>query len=65
MDYKDIAQLLEIPQGTVMSRLFYARKKLAGNNEEYDMTERFFICLKSFYRGIFQQQKKKNWKKFY
>jgi RNA polymerase sigma-70 factor, ECF subfamily len=30
MDYKDIALLLEIPQGTVMSRLFYARKKLAG-----------------------------------
>jgi len=28
-DYKDIAVLLHIPQGTVMSRLFYARKKLA------------------------------------
>jgi RNA polymerase sigma-70 factor, ECF subfamily len=30
MDYKDIAELLEIPQGTVMSRLYYARKKLAA-----------------------------------
>jgi RNA polymerase sigma-70 factor, ECF subfamily len=30
MDYKEIAVLLNIPQGTVMSRLFYARKKLAG-----------------------------------
>jgi RNA polymerase sigma-70 factor, ECF subfamily len=29
MDYKEIAVLLNIPQGTVMSRLFYARKKLA------------------------------------
>jgi RNA polymerase sigma-70 factor, ECF subfamily len=30
MDYKEIAVLLNIPVGTVMSRLFYARKKLAG-----------------------------------
>jgi RNA polymerase sigma-70 factor, ECF subfamily len=30
MDYREIAELLNIPQGTVMSRLFYARKKLAG-----------------------------------
>jgi RNA polymerase sigma-70 factor (ECF subfamily) len=26
--YDEIAELLEIPRGTVMSRLFYARKQL-------------------------------------
>ncbi len=30
MSYDEIAQLLSIPKGTVMSRLYYARKKLAG-----------------------------------
>ncbi len=29
MSYDEIAQLLGIPKGTVMSRLYYARKKLA------------------------------------
>lgn len=29
MPYDDIASLLKIPKGTVMSRLYYARKKLA------------------------------------
>ncbi len=28
--YKEISEMLNIPEGTVMSRLFYARKKLAG-----------------------------------
>lgn len=27
--YKDISEMLNIPAGSVMSRLFYARKKLA------------------------------------
>jgi RNA polymerase sigma-70 factor (ECF subfamily) len=30
MSYDEIAELLSIPKGTVMSRLYYARKKLAG-----------------------------------
>jgi RNA polymerase sigma-70 factor (ECF subfamily) len=28
LSYKEIAEVMEIPEGTVMSRLFYARKKL-------------------------------------
>lgn len=31
--YKEIAEFLEIPEGTVMSKLFYARKKLAKKLE--------------------------------
>ena len=33
-DYKAIASLLSIPRGTVMSRLYYARKKIAEKIEK-------------------------------
>ena len=33
MSYKDIASLLDIPMGTVMSRLYAARKQLARKLE--------------------------------
>lgn len=35
MSYDEIAKLLHIPKGTVMSRLYYARKKLAGIMRHY------------------------------
>jgi RNA polymerase sigma-70 factor (ECF subfamily) len=34
MSYKEIAEVLDIPEGTVMSRLFYARKKLQAALQE-------------------------------
>jgi RNA polymerase sigma-70 factor, ECF subfamily len=34
MSYKEIAEVLDIPEGTVMSRLFYARKKLQASLKE-------------------------------
>ena len=36
MSYDEIAALLEIPKGTVMSRLYYARKRLAKLMREAD-----------------------------
>jgi len=36
MSYDEISSLLEIPKGTVMSRLYYARKKLASLMRQYD-----------------------------
>ncbi|MDF1544162.1 MAG: RNA polymerase sigma factor [bacterium] len=35
MSYDEIAELLGIPKGTVMSRLYYARKKLAESMRSY------------------------------
>ncbi len=35
MSYEEIASLLRIPRGTVMSRLYYARKKLANLMRQY------------------------------
>jgi RNA polymerase sigma-70 factor (ECF subfamily) len=41
MDYKEIAKTMRCSRGTVMSRLFYGRRKmaalLAGLNEEEDL----------------------------
>lgn len=34
LSYNEIAELLEVPVGSVMSRLFYARKKLAAKLEK-------------------------------
>lgn len=36
MSYDEIADLLHIPKGTVMSRLYYARKKLASLMRSYN-----------------------------
>lgn len=36
MSYDEIAALLDIPRGTVMSRLYYARKKLANEMRQAD-----------------------------
>lgn len=33
--YKEMAQILNCPVGTIMSRLYYARRKLKGNLEKY------------------------------
>ncbi len=35
ISYEEIAELLKIPKGTVMSRLYYARKKLAKLLDEF------------------------------
>jgi DNA-directed RNA polymerase specialized sigma24 family protein len=35
MAYKEIAEALDIPEGTVMSRLFHARKALARLMEKH------------------------------
>ena len=34
LPYKDIADIMGIPEGTVMSRLYYARKKLQSALKE-------------------------------
>ncbi|MCF8240702.1 MAG: sigma-70 family RNA polymerase sigma factor [Melioribacteraceae bacterium] len=35
MSYQEISEILQIPVGTVMSKLFYARKKLGKKLEKY------------------------------
>jgi len=36
LQYDEIAEMLKIPKGTVMSRLYYARRKLAEILGEYE-----------------------------
>jgi len=36
LSYEEIAHALEIPRGTVMSRLYYARKALAAHMKEFE-----------------------------
>lgn len=38
--YKELSELFEIPVGTVMSKLFYARKKLAKNLDLKELAEK-------------------------
>ncbi len=35
MKYREVAEILDIPMGTVMSRLYYARRKLAEMLKDY------------------------------
>jgi len=35
MSYEEIAEVLEVPKGTIMSRLFHARRKMQGQLQEY------------------------------
>lgn len=38
LSYQELAERLEVPQGTIMSRLYYARKKLRARLERHSFT---------------------------
>jgi RNA polymerase sigma-70 factor (ECF subfamily) len=40
LSYEEIARILKIKQGTVSSRLFYARKRLKGLIQKYENEKR-------------------------
>ena len=38
LSYDELAERLEVPQGTIMSRLYYARKRLRENLARHSFT---------------------------
>ena len=40
LSYKEISEVLECPEGTVMSRLFHARRQMQGLLREFASPER-------------------------
>lgn len=58
MSIKEIAELLNIPQGTVLSRLNYAKKKIKKEVEKYekDNKDKLFILGVPFLTKLFEKE---------